>query len=204
MKLLVACLALSCFGQLPLPELHTDAVDAGSVFRVKNNQSAPLVAYMIELLGYPGSFYTFIVDEVNGQPVKQGEERSSRVQNMTVGAVPDYVKLTAALYADGSSAGDPAKAAALVERRKAMLEATRGVITRINAAKDKKALIAELNAWADTIVAPGKATRNSNMNGGRSVVADAATALESISLEAELAQLKKARKRVGSSLTLGV
>ena len=133
MKWLVACLALSCFAQFPLPELHTDAVDAGSVFRVKNNQSVPLVAYMIELVGYPGSFYTFIVDEVNGQSVKQGEERASRVQNMTVGAVPDYVKLTAALYADGSAAGDPAKSAALVERRKAMLEATRGVIQRIKA-----------------------------------------------------------------------
>ena len=200
MKWLVACLALSCFAQFPLPELHTDAVDAGSVFRVKNNQSVPLVAYMIELVGYPGSFYTFIVDEVNGQPVKQGEERASRVQNMTVGAVPDYVKLTAALYADGSAAGDPAKSAALVERRKAMLEATRGVIQRIKAAKDKKALIAELNAWADTIVVPGKATRNSNLNGGRSVVADAAAALETLSLEAELAQLKKLESALVAAL----
>ncbi len=200
MKWLVVCFAVSCFAQLPLPELHTDAVDAGSVFRVKNHQSVPLVAYIIELLGYPGSFYTFIVDEVNGPPVKQGEERASRVQNMTVGAVPDYVKLTAALYADGSAAGDSAKAAALVERRKAMLEATRGVIQRINATKDKKALIAELNAWADTIVAPGKATRNSNLNGGRSVVADAAAALETLSLEAELAQLKKLESALVAAL----
>ena len=126
----------------------TDAVDAGSIFRVKNNFSKALVAYSIELVGYPGSFYTFIVDEVNGQSVKSGEERASRVQNMTVGAVPDYVKLTAALYSDGLSVGDPAKVAILQDRRQAMLEATRGVIQRITAAKDKRALIAELNAWA--------------------------------------------------------
>ena len=191
MRRIVACFALACFGQVPWPDLHTDAVDAGSVFRVKNNHSAPLVAYSIELVGYPGSFYTFIVDEMNGQPVKPGEERASRVQNMTVGAVPDYVKLTAALYGDGSSAGEPAKVAALVERRKAMLEAVRGVIERITAAKDKRVLIAELNAWADTIVPPGKATRNSNQNGARALVADAAAALETLSLEGELAQLNK-------------
>ena len=64
---------------------------------MKNNFSKPLVAYSIELVGYPGSLYTFIVDGVNGRPLKPGEERASHVQNMTVGAVPDYVKLTAAL-----------------------------------------------------------------------------------------------------------
>ena len=44
MKLLMLTLmALACFAQAPLPELHTDAVDAGSIFRVKNNFSKPLV-----------------------------------------------------------------------------------------------------------------------------------------------------------------
>ena len=33
-----------------------------------------------------------------------------------------------------------------------MLEAIRSLIQRIAAAKDKRALIADLNAWADTIV----------------------------------------------------
>ncbi len=193
-------MALACFAQAPLPELHTDAVDAGSIFRIKNNFSKPLVAYSIELIGYPGSFYTFIVDEVNGQPVQPGEERASRVQNMTVGAVPDYVKLTAALYADGSTAGDPAKVTLLQDRRKAMLDATRGVIQRLTRAKDKHALIVELNAWADTIVTPGKATRNSNQNGARAVVADAAIALEKLSLDEELAQLKKLEIALTASL----
>ena len=201
MKLLtLSFMALASFAQAPLPELHTDAVDAGSIFRVKNNFSKPLVAYSIELLGYPGSFYTFIVDEVNGHPVKPGEERVSHVQNMTVGAVPDYVKLTAALYADGLSAGEPAKVMILQERRKAMLQATRSLIQRIIAAKDKRALITELNAWADTIVPPGKATRNSNQNGARAVVADAALALEKLTLDEELAQLKKLEIALATSL----
>ena len=46
----------------------------------------------------------------------------------------------------------PAKVTILQDRRKAMLEATRGLIQRITSAKDKRALIAELNTWADTIV----------------------------------------------------
>ena len=61
-----------------------------------------------------------------------------------------------------------------------MLEAARSLIQRIVAAKDKRALIGELNAWADTIVPPGKATRHSNQNGARAVVADAAMALEKL------------------------
>ena len=70
-------MVLACFAQAPLPELHTDAVDAGSIFHVKNNFSKALVAYSIELVGYPGSFYTFIVDEVNGQSVKPVRLRKS-------------------------------------------------------------------------------------------------------------------------------
>ena len=81
-----------------------------------------------------------------------------------------------------------------------MLEAVRGVIHRITAAKDKRVLIAELNAWADTIVPPGKATRNSNQNGARGLVADAAAALETLSLEVELAQLKKLEMALAAAL----
>ena len=52
-------------------------MDGGSIFRVKNNFSKPLVAYSTELAGYPGGFYTFIVDEVNGQSVRPVRLRKS-------------------------------------------------------------------------------------------------------------------------------
>ena len=54
MKLLtLSFMALASSAKAPLPELHTDAVDAGSIFRVKNNFSKPLVAYSIELVLRP-------------------------------------------------------------------------------------------------------------------------------------------------------
>jgi len=36
---------------------------------------------------------------------RRGGEKRIQVENMTVGAVPDYVKMQAAIYADGSTAG---------------------------------------------------------------------------------------------------
>ena len=54
--LTLAFMALACFVQAPFPELHNYAVDAGSIFRVKNNFSKPLVADNIELVGYPAGF----------------------------------------------------------------------------------------------------------------------------------------------------
>ena len=59
-----------------------------------------------------------------------------------------------------------------------------GLIQRIAAANDKRAPIAELDAWADTIVPPGKATAIPTK------IAHA-IALEKLTLGEELAHLKK-------------
>ena len=40
---------------------------------------------------------------------------------MTVGAVPDYVKMQAAVFTDGATAGPPEKVGVILERRKAMI-----------------------------------------------------------------------------------
>jgi len=50
--------ALSSGAQAPVPELKVEAIDGGSVLRVRNNWSQALVAYVIELVGYPGSSYS--------------------------------------------------------------------------------------------------------------------------------------------------
>ena len=49
---------------------------------------------------------------------------------MTVGAVPDYVKMQAAIFGDGTTSGIPEKVALLVGRRRATLETTRELIRR--------------------------------------------------------------------------
>src|SRR5450759_4088463 len=115
----------------PLPELRTEATAGGSIFHLRNNASQPLTGYLIELVDYPGSSYALWQDEIAATPIPPGGEKHIPVANMTVGAVPEYVKLQAALFADGSSAGIPEKVAQFVERRRYTLTTTRELITRL-------------------------------------------------------------------------
>src|SRR6185369_5875730 len=132
--MLLAFPALSA--DLPLPDLRTEPTDGGSVFYIRNNTAQPLKAYLIELVDYPGSAYSFWQDETSAEPLPPKGERRIPVANMTVGAVPDYVKMRAALYADGSTAGVPEKIAQLLDRRRIMLETVRQVILRMESAQD--------------------------------------------------------------------
>ena len=144
----------------PLPELKIDAVAAGSVLRIRNIAPLPLTAYLIELVDYPGSSFANWQDAITGELIAPGVEINVPISNMTVGAVPDYVKLQAALYADGSSSGVPEKVALLIASRRAQLETARELIARLNAAIAKETpvlqLVAALSEWADAIKPPGK------------------------------------------------
>jgi len=126
--MLAACWA---FGQTPLPELKVEPTAGGSYFYLKNVASQPLTGYLIELVDYPGSHYSLSTDEAVGEPLAPGAEKKIRVSSMTVGAVPDYVKVRAAVYADGSTAGVPEKVAEFIERRKQSLAMTRELIGRL-------------------------------------------------------------------------
>jgi len=129
-------LAFSAAGaEMPLPELRVEPTAGGSIFYVRNGSAQPLTAYLIELVDYPGSSYSLWQDDVTGQPIPPGGEKRITVANMTVGAVPDYVKMRAALYADGSSAGIPEKVAQVVARRRTVLETTRELIDRLEKAR---------------------------------------------------------------------
>jgi hypothetical protein len=157
-------LALLLLAQPPLPELKTEATDGGSAFIVRNVSQQPLTAFLIELVNYPGSFYTLWQDETTAEPVPPGGTRRISVSNMTVGAVPEYVKLQAALYADGSSSGVPERVAQLFARRKAMLETTRDLIARLEKAQaagtSKSGVAAELKQWAESIPQATRANRD--------------------------------------------
>ena len=195
--LLLALPALDA--QMPLPELRVEATGGGSIFYIKNNSSVALTAYLIELVDYPGSSYSFWQDETVAEPVPPKGEKRIQVANMTVGAVPDYVKMQAALYAGGASAGVPEKVTALVERRRAMLDTVRQLCGRIEKAQaehmPKPALIAGLKQWADTLQPPpGRANRNSqaaiNQAAARGAIMDAAARLDALSLAESLAMLR--------------
>ncbi len=193
----IALLAAASAGAQSLPELRTEAVSGGSVFYVKNTSPQPLAAYLIELVDYPGSSYALFQDEV-AAPLAPNAEKRIPVTNMTVGAVPDYVKITAAVYADGTVAGAPDKVALILGRRKSRLETTRELIRRIDKAQQsgtaKAALAAELKTWADSLQPQGRRSRMTpetvSQAAAQQTVASAAAYLEGHSIEETVADLK--------------
>lgn len=150
MKLAIALLTLSAAFAQPLPQLRIEAVDAGSMIYIKNVSAVNLTAFLLELVDYPGSSFTFWRDEITTGGIAPGVERQYRSTNMTIGASPDYVKVQAAVYADGGSSGSPAKVALLLARRRTTFETTRELIRRFeNNSASKEALSADLKQWAD-------------------------------------------------------
>src|SRR3984957_1731445 len=122
--------------QAPLPQLRVEPALQSSILFVKDAATQPpLTAFLVELVHYPGSYYQLWDDGLLTEPVAPGAEKRIPISNMTVGAVPDYVHLTAAVYADGTTAGQPEKVAQLVARRKAMLATARELIGHLEKAK---------------------------------------------------------------------
>jgi hypothetical protein len=194
----VFLLALPAIAQVPLPELRIEPTAGGSIFYIKNNSAQALNAYLIELVDYPGSSYAFWQDETVAEPIPPKGEKRIQVANMTVGAVPDYVKVQAALYADGTSAGISEKVAQLLDRRRATLDTIRQLIARIEKGQAegtlKAALVADLKQWTDTMQPAGKGNRNSqaaiNQAAARAVIAGTAARLDAHSPAESLTVLR--------------
>ena len=171
--------------EMPVPELRTEPTAGGSVFFIKNNSAVALNAYLIELVDYPGSSYSLWQDETVAEPIPPHGEKRIAVANMTVGAVPDYVKLQAAVYAGGATAGVPDKVAQLLERRRFTVETIRQLMGRVEKAQAEGAAAAamadSLKQWADTMQPQGRANRNTqaaiNQAAARAVIAGIAARL---------------------------
>jgi hypothetical protein len=196
------CLPIA-FAQAPLPELRIEPTGGGSFFYLKNAYSQPLTAYLIELVDYPGSSFAMWQDEIPGHPIMPGEEKTIKVANMTVGAVPDYVKVRAAVYADGSTAGIPSKVTQLIERRRYALETTREMIRRFEKAGGKDDLIANLKQWDESLQPEGKPNPNSqtfiNQQAGRMLIRSIVSKLQSDTPQQVLVGLKLSEQLLANS-----
>ncbi len=190
----------------PLPVLRTEPTAGGSVFFIKNTGTQPVTAFLIELVNYPGSSYALFQDEAASELIAPGAEKPLPVANMTVGAVPDYVKLQASLFADGTSAGLPEKVTQLVERRKAMLATLRELCARLEKAQGakaaKSAVVDELKRWADSLQPAGKARVSQasiNQAAARGAVADASAWLDAHSVAETLAKARASERTLAAS-----
>jgi len=180
----------------PLPELRTEATAGGSVFHIRNAAGQPLTSYLIELVNYPGSFYMFWQDEVTAAPIAPGGEKSIPIANMTAGAVPESMKLQAALYADGTTAGSPEKVTQLLERRRHMLATAHELISRLE--RTPPAAAADLRQWTDTIPPPTRANRATqaaiNQAAAKAIILDTAARLETVPRAEVLVTLRTAER----------
>ena len=201
-----SAIAIALFAaQFPLPELRVEPAGGGSVIHIRNVYSQPLTAFLLELVDYPGSSFSYWQDSLpTGIPA--GVEKTYRVGNMTIGAVPDYVKVQAALYADGSSSGMAEKIAQLVGRRKVVLQTTREMIARIEKGQSsgtaKAALVADLQQWADSM-RPANADRNAptaiKQNAAREVILETISDLEDHSIDVTLTRLRGSERALAAS-----
>jgi hypothetical protein len=203
--LLSAAFALA---QAPLPELRVEPALQSSILYVKDAASQPpLTAFLVELVKYPGSYYQLWEDDITMEPIEPGKEKKIPISNMTVGAVPNYVHLTAAIYADGTTAGAPEKVTQLVERRKAMLARTKELIGWLEKAKGDGAsaskAAADLKQQAEGMASLTRSTQNSqpaiNQSAVKALTNEAAAQLGSHSIDETIAWLKAAEARLAGS-----
>jgi hypothetical protein len=178
----------------PLPVLRIEPTTGGSIFFVKNAAAPPLTGYLIELVDYPGSSYTLWQDElVGGDPIAPGAEKRIPVTNMTVGAVPDYVKLRAALFADGSTAGDSARVAQFIERRKALLATTRELIRRLESPTP------DLRSMLDALQSAPRPKRDSQESVNQPAIRSLISTIEKLPAPEALTRLRALERTLSAS-----
>jgi hypothetical protein len=205
MKLAIAFLAtIAVISAQPLPQLRIEPVDAGSVIYIRNVSAVPLTAFLLEMIDYPGSSFTFWRDEVSTGGIAPGVELQYRVTNMTIGASPDYIKVQAAVYLDGGSSGIPAKVALILARRATALVTTRELIRRMEkVGASKEVLSNDLKQWVDSLKPPRGASRNSpeaiRQDAAMDTVSSAIGALNEHSLEDTLRKLHETEKALAAS-----
>jgi hypothetical protein len=114
--------------------------------------------------------------------------------------------MRAALYADGTSSGIPEKVTQLLERRRFLLETTRGLIGRLEKAQSagtaNAALIADLKQWSESMQPPPKARQSQttiNQAAARGVIGQAIGQLNETSLDAALGRLRAAERSLAAS-----
>jgi len=200
MKLAIAVLAaLPLTAAPPLPELRVAAAPRGSVLFVRNVHSQPLSAFLIELVDYPGSSFSHWQDDFTSGEISPGVEKAYPVTSMLVGAVsPEYVKVQAAIYADGNAVGNPEKIKQMIAWRTLRLETTRELIRRIEKSQSngmsKANIVDDLKRWKESL-GPGPG----NLLVARPDIAIAIGKFDKQSVEDVLDTLKRNERALASS-----
>jgi hypothetical protein len=113
------------------PEVNAEPTEGGSVIRIRHKESHPLTAFLVEIVDYPGNHFTYMEDSLVRGKTAANAEKQVLVQSLMPGTVPEYLKVTSAVYEDGSTCGAVEKLKVLVDARRSELAFTRELIARI-------------------------------------------------------------------------
>jgi hypothetical protein len=137
---------------IPCPEVKAEPVENGSLIRLRHNEAQPLTGFLIEIVDYPGNRFAYMRDELFGSSIAAGHERRIVVNNLMPGTVPDYLKVTAAVYANGTSCGTADKVKLIIDARRENRQLNRAIIGRIkeglSAGASTENLTTDLTKWA--------------------------------------------------------
>lgn len=125
--------------EAPLPELHVEAVPAGSILRVRNIHSEPLAACFVRMVDYPGGRFEFLHDSLELEAIPAGGERRFEVTSMLAGVAADYLRVVAAVYLDGTVTGGAPEIARILAARRERLKSFREALQCIETGKRKGA-----------------------------------------------------------------
>src|SRR4051794_4176050 len=82
----------------PCPEVNAEPVDDGSLIHIRHNQPHLLTAFLVEIVDYPGNHFSRMQEDLFRPGTAAGEEKRIVVRGLMPGTVPDYLKVTAAIY----------------------------------------------------------------------------------------------------------
>jgi hypothetical protein len=106
------------------------------------------------MVDYPGNNFQIVVDEVWGKPLPSGHERTYHTPALMPGTVPEYLKVVAAIYEDGTTAGKAEDTAILLDDRRRKLRGLQAILPRLeklHPGKTAPQIIADLRTWKDSL-----------------------------------------------------
>jgi hypothetical protein len=143
---------VAAIAQTACPEVKAEPVENGSLIYLRHNEAQPLTGFLIEIVDYPGNRFVYMKDELFGASLAAGEERRIVVNSLMPGTVTDYLKVTAAVYADGATCGKAEKVKLIIDARRQQRELNREIISRIrkavSAGDSTESLTTGLTGWA--------------------------------------------------------
>lgn len=119
----------------PCPEVKAEPAPEGSRIHIQNTAAHPITAFVIEIVDYPGNQFAYRKDELFGAAIAPASERIITVGTLMPGTVPDYLKMTGAVFANGDICGDSQKVKPILDLRRENLKLSRDLISRVEKAK---------------------------------------------------------------------